>query len=562
DWHPSVYFTGLQAQDAVRLFPLNPRRGDILDRKGRPLATTGFEETIGVVPGALSKGGKEAQALQAIGQDLHETPAQLQKKFANQPASWFIPLGVVPSSMDKQLHQQLDPIPGVVLRRKPIRIYPQGTVASHIVGYVGPVTKQELKTLAAQGYTTDDVVGQAGVEKWANAYLAGRKGGILAVVGRSGQVIQIIARRNVVEGDNVVLTIDLNIQKKAEQILNKLDGSAIVLNPQDNSVLALASYPSYNPNNFITGWSPQAWKKFSTSKNQPFLDRPVQLSFPTGSIFKVVTMSAAMETLGTKTTRVFDCNYWWHGPGMTLHNWRIEGHLNLIQSLTGSCDPTFYELGYELWQKNPSILSKFAGEFGFGKKTQINGVNNEIPGLVPSPAWKEKVYHQPWYAGDSVELAIGQSYLQATPIQVANAYSALADNGIRRSPLMVEKIVDQQGHVVKTFHAKTLGRLPDTPAMLATIKAGMLGTTSTPLGTAYYAFSTYKHPMEVKTGSASNQGKLAHAWFVGYSPPDHPQYLILVMIEGRGESMQIASPMARNLMNFLWPNSSPQPRPW
>ena len=557
DWRPSLYFNGLQAGDAVRLFPLNPRRGSILDRKGRPLAMMGFEETIGVVPGPLAKSGKEAQALQIISQYLNKPPSTLQKIYANQPADWFIPLGDVSGSLEQTLHQRLDSFSGVVLRRKPIRVYPQGTVASHIVGYVGPITPAELKTLAAQGYTADDIVGRAGVERWADSYLAGQKGGILAIVDTSGEVVETIARRDAVPGDNVVLSLDLDIQKEAETVLNKLDGSVVVLNPQDNSVLALASYPNFDPNKFVTGFTTQEWNALNTSPDKPFLDRPVQASFPTGSVFKVITMSAGMEALGIKPSTTFDCNYWWHGPGLTLHNWRPEGTLNLIQSLTGSCDPTFYQIGLDLWRKNPSVLSQFAQEFGLGQKTGINGVS-EIPGLVPSPAWKEQTYHQPWYAGDSVELAIGQGYLQATPLQVANAYSSLADDGARRSPLLVQKIVDVQGHVVKTFTAQQQGRLPDSPATLAAIKAGMLGTTSTSLGTAYYAFSTYKHPMEVKTGSASNQSKLAHAWFVGYSPPDHPQYVILVMIEGRGESMQIASPMARNLMNYLWPNQDAQ----
>lgn len=560
DWRPGLFFNGLGPRDVVRLFPLDPQRGSILDRKGRPLATTGFEVTIGVVPRDLNQNGQQEQTLQLIGRYLHQTPAQLTSSFANQPADWFIPLGNVPGSLEPELRRTLGARPGVVLRRKPIRVYPQGTVASHIVGYVSHVTPAELKVLAPRGYTADDLIGRAGVERWANSYLAGRKGGILAIVGPSNDVIATIARRKAVPGDNVILTIDLDIQKEAEQVLNHLAGSAIVMDPSDNSVLALASYPNFDPNQFITGFTPRQWQALSTSPDKPFLDRPTEAAYPTGSIFKVITMSAGMEVLGIRPTATFDCNYWWHGPGMTLHNWRPEGVLNLVQSLTGSCDPTFYQIGLDLWRHDPATLSEFAHQFGLGQKTGINGVN-EIAGLVPSPAWKERTYHQSWYAGDSVELAIGQSYLQATPIQMANAYSALANHGVRRSPLLVREIVDPKGRVVKTFVAQPQGRLPDSPATLAAIKAGMLGTTSTPLGTAYYAFSTYRHPMEAKTGSASNQGKLAHAWFVGYTPPDHPRYLILIMIEGRGESMQIASPMARRLMNYLWPNQDPQPPP-
>lgn len=560
DWRPSLFFADLKPNDSVRLFPLDPRRGSILDRKGRPLAMMGFQETIGVVPADLNKDGHEDQTLQTIGQYLHKSPDELKKVFANQPADWFIPLGDVSGSLETELHQKLDPLSGVVLRRKPIRVYPQGEVADHVVGYVGHITPDELKTLAPKGYTVDDIVGRGGVEQWADSILAGQRGGKLAIVAPSGEVVRIIAQRDAVPGDDVVLSLDLDVQKEAEKVLGKLDGSIIVLDPRDNSVLALASYPNFDPNKFVTGFSPQEWNALNSSPDKPFLDRPVEASYPTGSIFKVITMSAGMETLGYQPSNTFDCSYWWHGAGMTLHNWTPQGTLNLIQSLTGSCDPTFYTLGLALDHKDPFILPDFARKFGLGQKTGINGVS-ETAGLVPDPKWKQATLKQPWYAGDSVNLSIGQGYLLASPLQMANLYSAIADNGLRRTPVLVQKVVDQKGNVVKTFEAQSSGRLPDSPSTITALHEGMLGVTSSPLGTAYYAFQSYKHPMEAKTGSAENQGPLAHAWFVGYTPKTHPQYLILVMVEGRGESMQVASPMARQLMDYLWPNGASQPPP-
>jgi penicillin-binding protein 2 len=194
-----------------------------------------------------------------------------------------------------------------------------------------------------------------------------------------------------------------------------------------------------------------------------------------------------------------------------------------------------------------------ARAYGLGQKTGIVGVD-EVPGIVPDPKWKEQTLKQPWYPGDGVNLSIGQGFLQATPLQMANAYSTVADNGIRRSPLLIQKYVDQHGDTVQTFTAPQVGKLPISAATLKAIHDGMLGVTSTPLGTAYYAFSSYRHPMEAKTGSAENQNVLAHAWFVGYTPPEAPKILILVMVEGRGDSHEIASPMARQLMDFLLPN--------
>ncbi|HLH72191.1 MAG TPA: NTF2-like N-terminal transpeptidase domain-containing protein, partial [Chloroflexota bacterium] len=292
DWQPSLFFSGLAPNDTVRLFPLDPRRGSILDRKGRPLAMMGFQETIGVVPSDLAKGGHEDQTLQIISQYLKKSPADLKKIYANQPPDWFIPLGDVSGSLENELHQKLDPLPGVSLRRKPIRVYPQGEVASHIVGYVGHITEDELKTLKDKGYTIDDIVGRAGVEQWADSILAGQRGGKLAVVAPTGEVVRSIAQRDAVPGDDVVLSIDLDIQKEAEQVLGKLDGSVIVMNPQDNSVLAMASYPNFDPNKFVTGFTPQEWQAMNSSPDKPFLNRPTEAAYPTGSIFKVITATA------------------------------------------------------------------------------------------------------------------------------------------------------------------------------------------------------------------------------------------------------------------------------
>lgn len=559
DWHPSLFFHDLTPNSIVRLFPLETRRGSILDRKGRPLAMMGFREQIGVVPADLNKDGRADEKLQIIGQYLHKTPDQLRKIFAGQPAEWYIPLGDVPGSLESELQKKLDPLPGVQLRRKPIRVYPEGSVAAHVVGYIGHITADELKTLAAKGYTADDLIGRDGVEQWADSMLAGQRGGKLAIVAPTGEVVKIIAQRDAVPGQDVQLSIDLDVQKAAEKVLGKLDGSIVVMNPQDNSVLALASYPRYDPNKFITGLTSQEFDALYNSPDRPLLNRPTEGVYPTGSIFKVITTAAGMETLGYQPTSMFDCSYWWHGlPGFPRHNWEPQGNLNLIQSITGSCDPTFYTIGLALYHKDPFILSNFARAFGLGQKTGINGVD-EVAGLVPDPKWKEATLKEPWYPGDSVILAIGQSFLQATPIQMANAYAAIANDGLRRSPLLVQKVLDQQGRVVKVYQAQPLGRLPASPKTLRTIHQGMLGVTSTPLGTAYYAFSTYKHPMEAKTGSAENQGPLAHAWFVGYAPPEHPTLLILVMVEGRGDSHEIAAPMARALMDLLWPNNLPQP---
>jgi penicillin-binding protein 2 len=512
DWQPSLYFKDLAPDDLVRLFPLNPRRGSILDRQGRPLATMGFQETIGVVPKELSQDGHEQQVLGLVGGYVHKSPDDLKKIYQNQPPEWFIPLGDVAGNLETELHQKFGDTAGVYLRRKPIRVYPEGELAAHIVGYVGHVDPSELPKLVPQGYTIDDIVGRAGVEGAAQSVLAGTRGGKLAVVAPTGEVIKVIAEREAVPGDDVVLSLDLDVQKAAEKVLGKLDGSVVVMDPSDNTILAMASYPRFDPNKFVLGFTPQEWNALNTSPDTPFQNRPVEAAFPTGSIFKVITMSAGMESAGYRPSDTFDCNYWWHGlPGVSMHNWAVQGTLNLIQSLTGSCDPTFYTIGLALQRKDPFLLPNMARGYGLGQKTGVYGVN-EVAGTVPDPKWKEQTLKQAWYPGDGVNLAIGQGFLQATPLQMANAYAAIAANGVRRTPILIQKYVDQHGDVAQTFTAQTVGRVPISATTLKALHDGMLGVTSTPLGTAYYAFSSYRHPIEAKTGSAENQNVLAHAW--------------------------------------------------
>jgi penicillin-binding protein 2 len=284
---------------------------------------------------------------------------------------------------------------------------------------------------------------------------------------------------------------------------------------------------------------------------RPLLFRAAEGLYATGSIFKPITMAAGLERGGFKPTDTFDCGLDWKGlPGFTLHNWKAEGTLNLIQGLTGSCDPTFYTIGLKLSQLDPNILPTYARAFGLGQSTGTAGVS-DAPGVVPDPAWKAKNVGQPWFDGDGVNLAIGQGYLLSTPLQMANAFSALANRGTVRTPVLISRVNRPDGSVVKSYAAETRGTIPISPTNLGYILEGMRGVTSTPLGTAYYAWKGSPIPMEAKTGSAENETKKAHAWFVGYTTPDHPTVLTLVMLEGGELGGEFAAPLGRQIVEYV-----------
>ena len=544
NWSPSLIFRELSGDNRILFEPENPVRGTIFDRKGRPLATNGTVVSVGVEPGQIKD---EAALLAALQREFQISPDQVKQATQNAQPDWFVPLKTLSVDQAKAAYQKIGKIPGVIFRDETARVYPNGSVAAHVIGYMSKVTADDLKTLAAQGYTEDDMVGRAGIEGWAEKTLAGERGAKLSVVTPDGQTVKVIAEKPAKNGQDVYLSIDLDYQKLAEQSLGDQAGSVVMMNVQDNSILALASYPRFDPNQFILGFSDADWKKLNDDPLHPFQDRPVASSYPIGSVFKVVTMAAALDKGGFTPDSPFDCNGKWDGlgNGQILGDWLPQGHghLTLFQGLEESCDIVFYELGKKLDSIDPNILPTYARGFGYGQPTGLVGLD-EAAGLVPDPAWKQANLHDNWYLGDSVNLAIGQGYFLATPLQVANSYAAIAREGSLMTPLLVLKSGDQ------SFQSQQKGSLPTSKATLDVIRQAMKGVTGDPKGTAYYAFAGSGLSVAAKTGSAEqSQGPDTHAWFASFAPADRPQIVLVAMVEAKGHGAEVAAPVARKILD-------------
>jgi penicillin-binding protein 2 len=537
-WQPGLIFSGLTASNTVRATSDVPKRGRILDRSGKPLADNGTLLSVGVVPGQIKD---EAAMLQALSDALGIPQEVIKQRYQGGQPDWFMPITNRSDTERDDLQTTLGSIAGVSLQDAPARVYPMGSAAAHVVGYVGHPTAQELQQLASAGYDESDWVGHAGVEASSEQQLAGTRGGAIQIVDQTSKVVREIARKPSAPGQDVTLSIDGSIQNAASSALGDKIGSVVVLDPRDNSVLALASQPSFDPNQFVIGLSDDQWQQLNGA-DQPLVLRATGSAYPTGSIFKAITMAAGLEKGVTTPSTVYDCGMDWNGlPGVTLHNWQPEGMLRLSEALTESCNPAFYEIGLKLDQQDPTILPSFARTFGLGKVTGITGVP-EVPGTVPDPTWKQQQVGEAWTSGDAVNLAIGQGYLLATPLQMANAYAALARGGSLEAPRL---IADQQ--------PEDLGSLDLSQQTLAAILDGMQRVTSTSAGTAYYAFKDEKLPIAAKTGSAENENPDAHAWFVGYTPPVKPSLLVLVMVEGGQHGGTVAAPIARQLIDMAYP---------
>jgi penicillin-binding protein 2 len=530
DWQPSLIFTELTAATSVRVTPDTPTRGRILDRTGRPLADNGSVVTIGVVPGQVRD---EAQMLAVLSDTLGLPPESIKPRYQNGQPDWFMPIASRPDSDKAGLQEKLGSVAGVQLHDTPARVYPSGEAAAHLVGYVGHPTADDLKRLASAGYDDADWLGLSGLEATFEQQLAGQKGGRLAIADAAGKVVRTIAEKASVPGADLQLTLDADIQQQAAQALGDQVGSAIVMDPRDGSLLALVSRPSFDPNRFVAGLTDAEWQALNGG-SQPLVLRATESAYATGSTFKVITMAAGIEKAGYTTSTTFDCGLDWNGlPGVTLHNWQPQGRLNLVEALTESCNPAFYEIGLKLDQIDRSILPGFARAFGLGQPTGIVGLG-ETAGNVPDPAALGV-----WTNGDAVNLAIGQGYLLATPLQMANAYAALANGGDVRSPVLVKGSAQKQ-----------LGRLPISSTTRATILEGMRRVTSTPAGTAFYAFQGERTAIAAKTGSAENENPEAHAWFIGFATPDQPRLLVLAMVEGGEHGGTVAAPVARQIIDY------------
>ena len=429
------------------------------------------------------------------------------------------------------------------------RAYPQGALAGPLVGYLGEVTSEELQQSPDAGYVPGDTVGRAGVEAAAEPTLAGKRGGRLTVVEPSGQVAATLSGVPPVSGENVTLTLDLALQAEAEAALGSRPGSVIVIDPRDGAIRALATYPRYDPGAFASGGA----AAILNDPGQPLLNRPLQGLYPPGSIFKVVTMSAALERGAFTPDSEFVCTGRWTGlPGVQQDCWLKTGHgrLNLVSGLTQSCDVVFYELGKRLDEIDQDYLPGFAARCGLGAAPKVLP-GHEQAGVVPGPDWKRRVQGQPWTRGDAVNMAIGQGQLLVSPLQMASIYTSIAAGPQSRPMRLLDRATQAGGNIERTLAAAQALKLPWSSQTLDAVRAGLNGVVGAPDGTAAFVFqgSPLAAVTAGKTGTAETvPGRNTHAWFACYAPIGAPEAVVLTMLEYAGEGSVVAAPLARRVL--------------
>jgi penicillin-binding protein 2 len=540
-WNDGLIWPGLQGGNAFQIEYQIPNRANIYDRDGKVLANDGKVVTVGIVPGQIED---EAKLLDGLSPIVNLTPDKIKAKYAAANPDWFVPIADI-SFEASQANQDFLKTAGFDLREKAVRLY--SGIAPHAIGYVSLISPESLDQWKARGYRGDEWVGASGLEEWGESYLGGSHGGTLSIIDPNGQVVGVVADKAAVPSRSLYTTIDRSLQEATDTILQGHKGAIVVLNPKDGEVLAMSSYPSFNPNALISPYASGAPTETS------FLNRATQGAYPPGSTFKPVTMAAGMEEGGyVATSPFFDPGYWdGYGEAFRKTCWLPTGHgnIDLQTGLSASCDVVFYTVGKTLQEKDPNILPRFAKGFGLGHTTAITGVV-EVDGTIPDPQWKQQTQNEVWLPGDTINMAIGQGYVQATPLQMAVMYAAIANGGTLYRPRIIQKIGSNNEPPEEGYQPEVLGQLPVSATTLKAIQDGLHGVIVSPRGTAGFVFKGFPYSLAGKTGTAETGGPndISHAWFVAYAPFEDPQIVVVVFLENGGQGSYNAAPLARNVL--------------
>jgi penicillin-binding protein 2 len=570
DWDRGMILPELAGGNYLALDRQWDGRSSIYDRNGNPLAKQTDAVAIGVWPDYVdwSKAKGLLSMLASFSVYRADTIANMME---NALPGAYIPIGEVPADQDPRRINQLASWDSVVVSEYSRRLYYEGGIAPQVIGYVSAIQQEELSSYRRKGYLADDRVGRKGIEQWGEETLMGKPGGSVYVFNPEGKPVQELGSSSSIPGKDIYVTIDAEFQRQVQKAMSYFTGAIVVIEKNTGRVLAMVSSPTYDPNSFETdnyNWSTQL-SEITNDPRLPQFNRAAQGQYPLGSVFKIITISAGLESGRFNKDSTYDCQYTFDElAGVTLYDWTWEhfqedgetkpsGLLTLPQGLIKSCNPWFYHIGNDLYTAGlTTAVSDMARKFGLGNKTGIEGIDEEA-GNVPDPA-------SPL---DATNLAIGQGDLLVTPLQVARFMAAVGNGGTLYRPQVIEKIVGRDGSVSSEFKPEEQGTLPLKPENLALIQEAMQDVVGSrkPMGTAFRELNDLDIPIAGKTGTATNSTGKPHAWFGGYSfanREDKPDIAVVVIAENAGEGSEFAAPIFRRVMEIYFYGRPLKPYRW
>ena len=538
----------LAENNRIRLIPKQPVRGNIFDRKGKILASSRLSHAVYLWPIARKR-AEWPSTLKNLSKILNIPADEIQKRLEqagyNSPSLIRIARGISPAQITA-LAEYSNELEGVEVDIEAVRDYPNGDMAAHVLGYTGEMNDKELAQRKAQGYRIGDIIGQMGVESAFEGKLRGEWGGQQVEVDGAGQVLRILGQKQAKAGKDVHLTLDLRVQKAAEAALGNRKGAIVAIDPNNGAILAMVSRPTFDPNIFSTRITPDTWKQLQ-SKDHPFVNRSLR-GFPPASTFKIVTTTAGIESGKYSPKTILQTYAAINIGGTTFGDWNHAGFgpLGFVGAMAWSSDTFFYQIGRGVG--GPTLI-EWTRKYGFGQKTGIELESEEVPGLVADDAWKRKRFNWEWTVGDSVNMSIGQGFLQTTPLQVAVMFAVPANGGYRVKPHLLKDDEESKSWRV------SLNMKPETVKVLQKgLREVITGGTGKALNVPHLP------PISGKSGTAEAPPGKSHAWFGAYGPTDKPEIVIVAFAEhSGGGGGKVAAPMVREVMEAYFNRKPPAP---
>jgi penicillin-binding protein 2 len=562
----------MQAEEnRISVLPVVPNRGLILDRNGVVLARNFSAYTLEITP------SKIAEPLDAVIESLSsvvDIQPKDRRRFRRllEEAKHFEGVPIRTRLSDEEVARftaQRYRFPGVEIQARLFRQYPLGATASHVIGYIGRISQRDAKKIEdmedAANYSGTDYIGKEGLEKKYESVLHGKTGYEEVEVTAGGRAVRTLSRTAATPGQNLILSVDIELQKIIEEAFGERRGALVAIEPSTGDVLAYVSKPTFDPNLFVEGIDQQSWDELNTSLDKPLLNRPLIGTYPPGSTYKPYMALAALE-LGKRTPSqaISDPGFFWFG-NHKFRDDKVGGHgmVDMYRSIVQSCNTYYYMLSNDL---GVDTIHDFMQPFGFGRLTGID-LDNERTGVLPSTAWKRATYKRPeqqkWYAGETVSLGIGQGYNAFTPLQLAHAVATLSNNGVVMKPHLVKTIEDGVTKEQVQTVSKESGRINLKQENIDFVKRALAGVVKE--GTSARAFLNAGYVSAGKTGTAQAIGigknekydakKMEerhrdHSLYITFAPADNPRIALAVIVENAGFGALAAAPIARMALDY------------
>ena len=552
----------LSTNNCIRIRENPAARGMILDRKGRILAYNRPSFEVYVVPEDLKV---NPEVLIQVGQVLNMDQEEIRGKLKTQKRrAPFRPVKIKADIEWKELallETNRVHLPGLFVDVRPRRAYHFGQLASHLIGYLGEVDEDELRQSGKTPYRMGAMIGKYGVEYRWESDLRGMDGGRQIEVDALGREIKPLRSVEPFPGNNLFLTIDFDVQKVAEEAFQNKSGVLIAMDPRSGRILAMVSKPSFDPDHFAGTISPEEWKFLIENPHSPLQNKGVQGLYPPGSVFKIITAIAGLETGAITPNTQMTCDGVYRYGNRDFRCWRDGGHgtINLHRAIVESCDIYFYQVGLQV---GVDAIAHYAQEFGLGRPTGI-ALPHEKSGIVPSTSWKKRRLGVPWYSGETLSLAIGQGYISVTPLQLLMLISAVGNGGKFHLPQVVQRVEDVYGNTLKGYPPVEMAQADVSEKTLRFIQEALVGAVNEPRGTGW-ACILKDTQVAGKTGTAQviklpedyQRGDLDrvplkfrdHAWFVAYAPFENPVISLVVLVEHGGHGGAAAAPIAKRVI--------------